>query len=568
MASEAIEFVVKLRGGPTAAADVRKVREEVGKLGGSVKKVGSESGKAAPGLRQAERGITGVGKALIAAGAGFVAWEAGKKAFEFTHELTISTKQLSSAFGLGTQEASRWAGVVAAVGGNSSQAGVAFQKVAAAAEKQTQATRKLIAQEKIHSATTLRGVEPLEKLGLSTAYLEKNQKNLGPVMEKVITNIHGISNAQVKGSVLTNLFGRGWKQLSPILLEGGNHLKHLMDLAKEFGVEIGSEKGIEDFRERTIESNLATEGLRLRFTELAAKPMADLLKGFSDLSLAIQTGQWDKFNAQAQKMGEVFSHTAEVVIPHVAETAGHLAPIVFKAFVKGFLHASFAGQALIGLLVIKKLGLTEQVFGGAGHFLAGKLAGGMAGESGAISLVGGKFGGLFGKAFIAAAIGAGIYSFLKNSDTEEPLSEAFHDIFGGHTALENKNAESQKAERQHYLHHRAGQEAKFQKGRDPYRNLNATPKLRSEVEAYDHKHHTLLGKPIPKAAMGGHVSMPGLVEVGERGPETLMLPAGAQVDPLPPGSLRDERPIVLKVDGRTFGIINRRNTLESMAAGA
>jgi hypothetical protein len=50
----------------------------------------------------------------------------------------------------------------------------------------------------------------------------------------------------------------------------------------------------------------------------------------------------------------------------------------------------------------------------------------------------------------------------------------------------------------------------------------------------------------PKAALGGVVGRSGMVQVGEYGPETLYLPEGAVVDPLPPRG-DDLRPLMLRL---------------------
>lgn len=436
--SETLQYLIEIRGGAEGAAEIRKVDDAMGKTAKSTKAVGEESGKAVGKLNSAAGGIRSVGKALFAAGAGFVAWEAGKKSFEFTHEMLLSTKQLTSAFGLSTQEASRWSGVTAAVGGNAGQSAVAFQKLSKAADTQTHATKEAIAAGKIQSAAALEGKGPLEKLGISTAYLEKHQKNLGPVMELLVDRIHKTGDAQTKGAVLSTLFGRGWRQLSPILLEGKEHLEGLMNVAKEMGVELKGDAGkaLEEFREKQIRAKLATEGLQLRFTELAAKPMGDLLQGFSSLALAVQHNDWTAFDKQTQKIGETFTHIAQTILPKVAESFGHMAPAVLKGFIHGFGSASLGGQAVIAAVLLTKIGLTKAVLGtlaasSANLFLKPfgvKVQGGVvksvekaavisAGEDAAFAEAGATAGGTFSSAFaaalpVAAAVALGYSAYV------------------------------------------------------------------------------------------------------------------------------------------------------------
>lgn len=425
--SEALEYVIRIRGGPESAAQVRLVESAVRSTGGSMKTLGKESELAGTKLGKATSGVRALGKGLIAAGAGFLAWEAGKKSLDFTEELLKSTKQLEHVGGLTTAEASRWAGVTSAVGGNAQQSAMAFQKIANAAEKQVISTQKQIAAGKVANSTIIAGTEPLEKLGLSTAFLEKHQHNLAPVMEAVVDRIGKGNNVIKDSSTLTNLFGRGWKQLSPLLLEGKKHLDDLLGTAKEMGVELKGNAGqaLEELREKQIRASLASEGLRLRFTEIAAKPLGDLLQGFSALSIAIQKNEWGKFDKQAVKIGQTFTKIAEVILPHVAETFGHMAPIVLKGFANGFTHASIGGQLVIAGLILTKLGLTKSIFTGlaassANLFLAPfglKVRGGVVkaveksavvtgAEEGAFAGAGGEAGAAFSGGFAAALTGA------------------------------------------------------------------------------------------------------------------------------------------------------------------
>jgi hypothetical protein len=51
----------------------------------------------------------------------------------------------------------------------------------------------------------------------------------------------------------------------------------------------------------------------------------------------------------------------------------------------------------------------------------------------------------------------------------------------------------------------------------------------------------------PGAALGGSVARAGMVRVGEYGPETLFLPEGAEVHPLPTGGTSDLRPLLMRL---------------------
>lgn len=537
MSSEALEYVIRIRGGSEGAAEIRKVDDAIGGTTGRVKTLGEESTRSTKKLGGMAGGVRGVGKALLAAGAGFVAWEAGKKAFGFTEELVKSTKQLTAATGMSTAESSRWAGVTAAVGGNAGQSAMAFQKLASAAQKQTDATHKGIAAHKLISSAALAGTQPLERLGISTAYLEKHQKNLGPVMEEVVSKIHGMSNSTARASVLSNLFGRGWKQLSPILLEGKDHLDGLLKAAKEMGVELkgNSADALEQLREKQIRASLATESLRLRFTELAAKPMGDVLQGFSALTLAIEKNEWGKFNEQAVKIGTTFTKIAEVILPHVAESFGHMAPIILKAFVHGFMSASLGGQAVIAAVLLHKLGLDAAVFRGAGHMAVKAFTATFAGEEASFAIAGTAAGAAFEVAFVAAGVVGAVILGKKIGEILSPAKTEDVGPHGEHWSAERTKGQQRK------------EESKF------HSSLK-TPKQRHEAEIV---HKRLTGLPIPHQRHAPAAKVPALASGGL--PQSPFAAGGRET-----ASVGD---IHVHIDGRKLFRVNARQALEEQAAG-
>lgn len=618
MSDENIGFVVSLRGGSESAAEVRKVKEAITEAGGATRTLGAESRSAAGGASNFAGGLKRMAAGLLAVGAGYKLYNAAKGAISYTKELAESSNALTKATGLTIEESSRYVGVAGALEVSSGQLNMAFKSLAKQTETQSTKTHvsadssskhrlAVIGQElalaalekrmakgtisqaeynlqlekiKLNASKTESVLAPtktaFDKLGISQQWVAKHGKDFNAVILEVTKRLNEMKGSPEKTKIETELFGRSWAALNPLLGEGSAHLEHVLAVSKKFGVELkgGINKELEELREAQLESTLASDGLRIAFTKTAAGPMINLLKGFARIKNFAREKNWPAFSKELGKAFTVVEHVVETFELRAIEGFGQIAPKMVTALWNGFKHASLPNKVLLAGIIATKFGLTGAIFSGIGSKLAGNIAGGMAkGEAlGAVGTAGGALGGFFGKAFIAAAIGAGLYSFLKNSDTEEPLSEAFHGIFGGETALEKKRGAGQKAERQSFLatpKHKT-EVSKYNKAlhKNPYRNIHNRA-LRKAVEEHDREEHRphLEGKPA-HGAFGASVRRGGSIEVGERGPELLHLPTGASVTPLAPGSLRDERPMYLMVDGKVLARVLRRQDLLGQAAGA
>lgn len=165
---------------------------------------------------------------------------------------------------------------------------------------------------------------------------------------------------------------------------------------------------------------------------------------------------------------------------------------VWRWFERNEQLAKSLGIALGGVFAYEKVAKFGAVLKGLN--IAKLLTGAKMGAG--AEAAGTDLGGLFGKTFIAAAVGAGIYEFLKNTDQERPLEEAWDAITGQEGKLERNRAKGQKTERQQFLrsprhlkdleseNRRAGALA----GENPYRNIQ-NPGLRHRAEAQDPLHY-------------------------------------------------------------------------------
>lgn len=561
MSEAPIEFIVRLRGGSQAAGEAQKIERGIRALGGEVKKVDATMAKAGHTSSAFGGHLKKLALGLGAAGLGFAAWGKAKQAVQQTTELARTSETLSKATGTSIGESSRMVAVSQALGVQSKMLSQVFTKVGAATVKQAEHTGK--------------GVTAFDRLGISQEYARKHLNDTAGILDKITHNFNAEHiPALERSKLLTELFGKSWLPLGRIFLSGETNFKHLTSLAKEFGLELSSTgaEGIEKLKDQQEEYTLATMGMQVAFTKIVAGPLGRMLQGFAKLTVYAKEGRWTKFNKEVDKIGHAFASLAEKVLPRMAGAFAHVAPAVLSAFWKGFIHAPLGAQVVLGLALATKFGLTGAVFRGVGMTLGKSVAGGLLGQEAAAAGAGTTLGGFFGKAFAAAAAGYLAYNVLfKGSPTEpEPVGELFDPITGDKNKREKAEARQAAAERHRYLHnlhHRQHAEERRQKAElrhsehfGPIGKARAEGKRQAEREVAEAR--------IPKGAFGASVMRSGLVEVGERGPEVVHMPAGATVAPLRPGSLRDERPIILKVDGRVLARINRRELLQSQAAGA
>lgn len=611
MNEDTLSFVVSLRGGDTAAAEVSKLRGEVSAMGGTVKRVGSESAAAGAGTAKLGSGIKKLAVAFIALGAGYKAYGAAKNAISYTRDLAESSKALSNATGLNIETSSRYVGVAGALGVSSGQLNVAFKSLATQVEKGGHVTGESTAESRKHTLAKLNekiAVESLDKrlahgtitareyglqidkmrlqsaasvgathshdtafakLGITQDWLTKHGKDFNAVILEVTKRLGDMPGSTEKTKIETELFGRSWAALNPLLGEGSDHLEKVLATAKKFGVELhgGVNKELEQLREAQLESTLASDGLRIAFTKTAAGPMLNLLKGFARIKNAARLGDWHTFDKELGKVFVVAGHAIEVFEVRTAEGFGQLAPQLLKALWRGFQHASLPNKALMVGLLSTKLGLTGGAFRALGGSLMKRMVVGMAAEDAAAGVAGTTLGGLFGAAFLAAALGAGLGALI---------SKLFPNGIFGHPDVKNLHAQAVLAgggTKGTYLRKNLGGKLEVAPSRG-FANTSAGGKAAPETaegRAFRERiaaRNRALERRHPKAAFGASVNSPGLLEVGERGPELLDLPAGASVAPLKPGSLAQPIDVTLTLDSKVIARRLLRQARLSQASGA
>lgn len=583
---DTLEYVVRLRGGPEAASEASKVREAITGVGGSMKKV-NEEGSRSSGLTSFSGGLRKVATGLIAVGAGYKAWEGAKGALEFTHELALGTNKLATATGMSVEESSHWVAAAQAMGVPANALGMTFTRLSAAAEKQVNSNGKQ--------------VTAFDKLGISSQFVNEHIHDMPGLLDEVVGRFHNLQGGPEKTALEMEVFGRGWQTLNPLLREGAKGLDDVLGMAAKFGVTLHGNTGaqLEELRKAEMESTFAGDGLRLAFAELAEGPLVELLHGFSSLANAARTGDWVAFDKDAAHLGETLSKIIENVMPHVAETFGHLAPALLSALWHGFETANLGGELVIGGLIAHKLGLDSMAFGLAGRGAMFLFLGGVRGSWRLVSAAGGVMGGWFVGGFETATLagmyawdaikvfaGPGVVAAMGTAGTI--AGTAFQVAFLAGAAFIGFELGKKLGEWVANLHFHMDF-SKLLTGNSPLTVTegsdaeNASHHLsqvmkgerhasRAELKSL-HSRLTHTGpaqvvSSLPKAAFGASVISPGLLEVGERGPEILNLPGGASVNPLAPGSLAGSGgDIVLQVDGRELFRIVRRQEGLAVAQG-
>lgn len=600
MSDENIEFVVSLRGGSESAAEVSKVKEAIAEAGGATRTLGAESRAAAGGASNFAGGLKRMAAGLLAVGAGYKLYNAAKGAISYTKELAESSNALTKATGLTIEESSRYVGVAGALGVSSGQLNMAFKSLSTQTQKQADKTHvsadsaskhrlAVISQElalgalekrmakgtisqaeyalqlekiKLNASKTEAVLTPtktaFDKLGISQAWVAKHGKNFNDVILEVTKRLNEMKGSPEKTKIETELFGRSWAALNPLLGEGAAHLEHVLAVSKKFGVELkgGVNKELEELREAQLESTLASDGLRIAFTKTAAGPMINLLKGFARIKNFAREKNWGGFSKELDKVFTVAEHVVETFELRSIEGFGRIAPKMLNALWNGFKEASLPNKALLAGIIAAKFGLTGAIFGALGKGLTKRFGAGLIAEGGEVAIAGTALGVIFEGAFFVA-VGAGIALGVKELSKHIQI----------HTDLNPLDWAKGKSPISISSDFGAGP-----KGQTAAMNAaNAKAEAKNRREALAHPYKTA------KAELAGPLGRPDPIvehfhrkygEVGSHSPKLLDQPHRAHVMSLAPGSLRDERPMYLQVDGKVLARVLRRQDLLGQAAGA
>lgn len=556
MGEDTISFVISLKGGTESAAQIAKVKTAVNEAGGSLKQFGGTTSAVGRSAGRFTSGLKGMLVQLGLVGLAYKSYSSAKNAILFTKNLAESTSKLTTSTGLSVEKASAYLNIAEALGVPQASLTTSFTKLSKQAVKQSEATGKTIT--------------AFDKLGISTKFVREHAHDFNGILDKTLERLKGMPAGIQKTALESEIFGKGWAALNPLLGEGAEHLRHLLDVAKKYGAVLsgGTTKELAQLREAQVESTLATDGLRISFTKLAGPSLIAALKGFARLKNDLRTNNMKGFNAEVGKLATVFEKVIEVFEENAIEGFGQTGPRMAKALWHGFQGASLGNELLIAGALATKLGLTGTIFKALGKLLGKQVAVGAAAEIGSAAAgasVAGTFATVFVAALPAALAAAGIVgvfkAFMSPPEKEVPYKPL-------HKALQKSIATGKP------IPHAFGGEKEttvYGPGRSKVLEQERLRRLHGEGMPVNrgkpewHRHEEAAPA---HGAFGARTVAAGLVEVGERGPELLNLPPAATVEPLTHGAVEPGGDIVLKVDGRELARVNRRQALQSQASGA
>jgi hypothetical protein len=469
----------------------------------ALRTAGEQSEHAEGKFKKLEGGVKGLGKSfgglksIIGYGlatAGFAGVTAGLASVVSTTKSALDqTEKFSAISGIGAQQSLLYTSALKARGIDAEAAGKSFAFLESnlkAAEKQEHkfgmAQGKATAKGKVATAELGKQAAAFKVLfgaqGVGALAGLTGEQKLAKVVKAFEHLPPAIKKTGQQAALMKEVFGKGGLSLATVLEGGATGLTHFTEVAKRFMPEIkGGAKGIEEWQTKNSEFHMGLEGLEL---SLGMKLIPVLMKvetWFTKVSLEVKdgTGTWGK-------LGRAVSG------------------------VIGFLKGIWLGfEKIVGPANAVKLA----VAGIVGAMAISKIAGfatALGGLSGGVNAAGGNLGGVFGKAFIAAAIAAGIYSFLKNTKTDRPLEEAFHDVFGGENKFEKDKKKREAAERRAFLkspkHVAEMERSQHIAHANPFRHIK-DPVLRKEAEhavAEQHQHELPRGLHAPAHTVVKH----------------------------------------------------------------
>src|SRR5699024_1891711 len=79
----------------------------------------------------------------------------------------------------------------------------------------------------------------LSSIGVNSKDASGNLRDAGDIIEDAILALSGMENSVERSNVGVQLFGRGWKNLVPMLSLGRDEIERLKDEAHELGLVLG-----------------------------------------------------------------------------------------------------------------------------------------------------------------------------------------------------------------------------------------------------------------------------------------------------------------------------------------
>lgn len=299
MSDEYINVRIKLQDAQKFARDVRGAADGTGHLGDEVKKTGRETettsrkltildrvmgrGRGSGNIltRQMGRLATGV----AAAGAAWASWKGMQDAVHQTQDLGLATLKLHKNLDLAIGPASELAGVMAARNIDPKQGMQAFavlSKQVTAAGDGAAKSQKLF-----------------ERLGIPLDRLKK--MNFQQVLGAVADGAKRLGPGMKRTATLTQVLGRGWQTLGPVLLGGRKELDAQLATARKYGVTLNGHtvKSVKELTEAQREQKFAMLGLKLTIGQALIPILTRLIQRANRFVLDVRRN-WPQIKRQVQ----------------------------------------------------------------------------------------------------------------------------------------------------------------------------------------------------------------------------------------------------------------------------
>lgn len=299
-----------------------------------------------------------------------------KAAVTTTQELAATSANLSRNLGLSTKQASRWASVAKTRDISTRQLSTSFSTLT---QRITDA-----------KAGSEESIKAFKALGISQADLKRDGGDFNRQLLTVSDALESVKGGAERQAAATDLLGRGYQNLIPIMGQGSDKLREQLALGDKYGATMGKDavEAQQKLAAQVRESERAMQGMQVQFTTMLTPALKKVNEQFQRLGHIMANDKLtdtEKFEKVGKIMGKWADKALDAfvaVLPKMVEAAGKAAPKIAGAFVKGFLNSDLLGKLAIGTILFSKYG----------------------GITSAGSAIGKKFGVPFGKAFGPVAI--------------------------------------------------------------------------------------------------------------------------------------------------------------------
>lgn len=350
---------MRLLGGKQTATETKAVAKSVGEVGTAAEATtaktaaaGGATSRFASKARSAWSTVTRVAKFAALAFAGALAGLAlyAKKAIAVTEELAKTTSGLNKNLGLSVERASEFAAVASSRGLDNTKISMALKSLASQAVAASQGSGA--------------AADMFKKMGFSQKDLHRSLGNTNFLLEHTADGLQNIPPGIERTTYASKLFGRGWKDLTPLIREGSDELNAQLDLAKEYGA-FFTKDGVESVMamvQAQREFKLANLGLQISLSQVLEPAVTDVIERITGMIKVLNdpklTGEQKTkiLTKEFENLVLKLQHIIERAAPVLASAAGHVGFAMIRALVAAFFSADLVGKLVIGSLIWKILG--------------------------------------------------------------------------------------------------------------------------------------------------------------------------------------------------------------------